>query len=141
MSSLDLSKGQLEKIENLSQSLQKLFCICKQMKRIENLPLNVREFACCGNQITTIENLPLGLQVFYCRDNQITHVDNVEYSRVKFTLKGYQSIKHIQRRTLRLSKSNKSILQDVLEDWVWKPMCLDSTIGIRPRIDTDFLGL
>jgi hypothetical protein len=85
--------------------------------------------------------LPLGLQAFYCRWNPITHVDDVKYSRISFTLEGYQAIKRIQRRKRGYSNSATEILVESLHNWIWRPMCDDETIGIRPRLDTGFLGL
>jgi hypothetical protein len=33
------------------------------------------------------------------------------------------------------------VINEVIEDWIWKPLCCDGTIGIRPRLDTMYLGL
>ena len=123
------------------ESLQKFYCSNNQITRIENLPQSLRTFWCDNNRITRIENLPQGLRAFNYINNPITHVDGVEISRVNFTLRGYQTIKRTQRRTLRRFKSNEVILLEALEDWVWKPLSNDNTFGIRPRLDALYLEL
>jgi hypothetical protein len=84
--------------------------------------------------------LPLGLKGFYYSHTLFTLVDDVKYSRIKFTLEGYQSIKRIQKRK-RMRMDIIVTITDSLHDWIWKPMCSDGSIGVRPRLDTAFLKL
>jgi hypothetical protein len=54
---------------------------------------------------------------------------------------GYSSIKRIQRRTKRLIGNSFTVIEELLHDWIWKPKCNDISIGIRPRLDMEFLGI
>jgi hypothetical protein len=74
--------------------------------------------------------------------NTIKFIDNVEKERISFTLKGYQSVRRIQKRMKRRYKKAKAIIiQRGCHNWIWKPLCNDGTVGIRPRLDTEALGL
>ena len=127
----------ITRIENLPKELQRFDCRSNQITRIENLPNSLQRFYCGTNQITRIENLPNSLQLFYYNDNPIEFVDNVEFNKIKFTLKGYQAIKRIQRRNKRQFKiKNESIIiiQNECWNWLWKAKCKDNTYGIVVRI-------
>jgi hypothetical protein len=76
--------------------------------------------------------------------NTVKLIDNIEKERVKFTLKGYQVVRRIQKRIKR-RHANKvkamTIIQKGCHNWIWKPLCNDGTIGIRPRLDMIDLGI
>jgi hypothetical protein len=64
----------------------------------------LKELNCDYNYITKIESLPLGLTYFNVSYNPIEYVDDVKYSDIKFTLRGYQAIRRIQKRMKRRYK-------------------------------------
>jgi len=71
-----------------------------------------------------LENLPNSLQSLGCKGNPIEFVDDVKYSDINFTLKGYQAIKRIQKRIrmrIRLKHQKLYLIEDLIEDWLWKP--------------------
>jgi hypothetical protein len=45
-------------------------------------------------------------------------------------------LKHFTRR-----KYAAMIISRGCHNWVWKPECNDGTIGIRPRLDMEYLGI
>ena len=170
MTTIDYSYNYLEKIENLPESLQEFNCGDNEIFKIENLPGNLQEFHCDFNRITKIENLPeSSLKFFFCPSNRITKienlpesvqvfwfggnpiefVDNVSLERYEkffgeFHVKTYTKIKKIQRiiRKWYWRRKRKAIIiSRATYNWVWKPMCADGTIGIRPRLDMGFLGI
>ena len=55
-----------------------------------------------------------------------------------FKLKDYNLIKRLQRhiRFKIIYKRNKAarIIQNGCHNWLWKPICKDSSIGIVPRL-------
>jgi hypothetical protein len=91
--------------------------------------------------LTKIENLPESLREFDCSGNAIRWVDNVDYDRINFTILGYQSTKRLQKRRRRIAKMSCSIIQDCVRDWIWKPMSRDCQIGLRPRLDMEYLNM
>jgi len=103
----------------------------------------------------TVESLPLGLESMTFRVNGNNNllfvrefldnalIDNVSGKIVKFTIKGYQSIRRIQLRLkfrLTLVKMVIELIQSATKKWVWKPICYDGKIGIRPRVDMENFG-
>ena len=91
--------------------------------------------------LTKIENLPESLREFDCSGNAIRWVDNVDYDRINFTILGYQSTKRLQKRRRRIAKMSCSIIQDCVRDWIWKPMSRDYQIGLRPKLDMEYLNV
>jgi Leucine-rich repeat (LRR) protein len=132
--------NQITKIENLPASLQVFECSDNQITKIENLPASLREFWCNYNQITKIENLPASLR-YFDYGNTINWVDNIEYDRIKFTLLWYHGTKRLQKRRRRNTKMSCSIIQDCVRDWIWKPMSRDYQIGLRPKLDMEYLNV
>lgn len=58
--------------------------------------------------------------------------------------KKYKAARSIQRAYLRHYTRRKVAARKIVEgchNWVWKPMCKDGTIGIRPRLDLEELGI
>jgi hypothetical protein len=56
----------------------------------------------------------------------------------------YTSIKKCSRTIKNWYKTHKeaaTIITQGCHNWIWKPFCNDGTIGIRPRLDTKYLGL
>jgi hypothetical protein len=102
-----------------------------------------------NNRITKIENLPESLQKFYCDSNQIQFVDNVtihDYEKFfgRFNVRDYTKIKKCQRvmtKWFHRRKRKACVIQRVLENWIWKPVCRDGTYSVRLRLDTKELGL
>jgi len=99
---------------------------------------------CRFTQITKLENLPIGLQELHCNRYTILFVDNIPKETINFTLKGYNAIKRIQKRMKWRYKRKRNaarIICNGCHNWVWKPLCRDGTIGIRPRLDMISLGI
>jgi hypothetical protein len=68
--------------------------------------------------------LPLGLTQFYYHGNNIEFVDNVSYSKINFTLAGYQVIRRIQKRMKRRYKIKNEasrIIGRATLHWLWSP--------------------
>ena len=85
-----------------------------------------------------LENLPLGLEDIHYDSDKVKYIDDVEMSRIVFTLNGYQAIRRLQRRMkvrYRIKNKYAQVIQNGCHNWIWKPLCKDGTIGIRPRID------
>ena len=122
------------------ESLQKFYCGQNQIIKIENLPKSLQLFDCNYNQITKIENLPASLR-YFDYGNTINWVDNIEYDRIKFTLLWYHGTKRLQKRRRRNTKMSCSIIQDCVRDWIWKPMSRDYQIGLRPKLDMEYLNV
>ena len=132
------SSKQITKLENLPESLHTLVCSSNQITKLENLPESLHTLDCGSNWITKLENLPLGLTWFSYTINYVTHVDNVKYDRIKFTLKGYQAIRRIQRRIrYRYDRKVKAAvtIQRGCHNWVFSGKCKDNTVGIMPRLE------
>ena len=50
----------------------------------------------------------------------------------------YKAATRIQRVWLRKYTKRKyaaKVITDACHNWIWKPLCKDGTIGIRPRLD------
>jgi hypothetical protein len=169
MTTLDQSQERLTRIENLPNSLQKFDCGYNRITRIENLPQTLQEFHCYNNEITRIENLPNSLHKFDCSDNQITRIENLPDSLQQFyyyrnpieyvdnllfidfyfvfsnfRVKEYTKIKKCTRTInnwYNKCKSAALVITRNCHNWILKPLCNDGTIGIRPRLDTRYLGL
>ena len=140
----DCSYSQVSKIENLPEFLDVFNCSLTRVSKIENLPESLKVFHFCSAKLTKIENLPIGLQQIDYSFNIIKFIDNVENERISFTLKGYQSIRRIQKRIKRRYKTKIKamiVIQRGCHNWIWKPLCNDGTIGIRPRLDMIDLGI
>ena len=119
------------------------------LTRIENLPDSLQEFNCGYNGITRIENLPDSLQQFRYYNNPIEFVDNLGINEYKsvfdyFRVKDYTNIKKCSRTITNYKKRQKeaaTVITQGCHNWIWKPLCNDGTIGIRPRLDTRDLGI
>jgi hypothetical protein len=82
-------------------------------------------------------------------DNPIQYVDNLLFTDYKslfgdFRVKDYTDIKKCTRVITNWYKTHKeaaTIVTRGCHNWIWKPFCNDGTIGIRPRLDTRYLGL
>ena len=105
---------------NFPSNLQELYCSGNEISSLDNVkfPRNLQILDCRSNQIKRIENLPLGLIYFDYNGNPIEFVDDIEYTKIKFTLKGYQAIKIIQKRMKRRyqikNEASKKIGRQVL---------------------------
>jgi hypothetical protein len=70
-----------------------------------------------------LENLPESLCELDYSKNPIQFVDDVEYNRIEFSLKGYQTIRRIQKRMKRCFKmkneASRLIGKHVLH-WLYK---------------------
>ncbi|KAJ3376759.1 hypothetical protein HDU92_009042, partial [Lobulomyces angularis] len=132
--------NRITKIENLPSNLIEFGCFDNRITKIENLPDSLKIFRCC-NQIKKIENLPLGLSYIDIEGVRvlIESVDDVPYDFwSEFSLKGYQAVKRIQKRLSRRHKFKINAVRRIqagCRNWIWKPLCKDGTIGIRPRLD------
>ena len=129
----------ISKIENLPSTLLKFDCGDNNISKIENLPKTLLEFSCCYNNISKIENLPPYLHFFFFDIGKIEFVDNIPFSYFnnKFDLLWYNKIKRFQRLIRR--RHNKKVnavkkIQRNCENWLWKPLCKDNTIGINIRL-------
>ena len=130
----------ITKIENLPENLQEFYCSHNGITKIENLPKNLQEFYCSRNGITKIENLPKNLKNFNCSWEKIEYFDNIPISELNNwkNIKWYQNIKKFQRRcraSYQIRNKAASIIQKGCENWLWKPICNDGTIGIIPLLE------
>ncbi|KAJ3375910.1 hypothetical protein HDU92_000653, partial [Lobulomyces angularis] len=98
--------------------------------------------------IKKIENLPLGLSYIDLEGEVlIEFVDDVPYDDIvwsEFSLKGYQAVKRIQKRLSRRRKCKINAVRRIqagCRNWIWKPLCKDGTIGVRPRLDLKHLNI
>jgi hypothetical protein len=93
--------------------------------------------------------LPESLKLFIFDDNRIQFVDNLgidEYKLVfgEFYVKDYTNIKKCTRIVDFWYKTHQEaalVITRNCHNWIWKPLCNDGTIGIRPRLDTLELGI
>ena len=75
------------------------------------------------------ENAPRSLTNVFFGDNQIK-----QYISARKIQRVY--LRHYTRRKVAACK-----IANLAMNCVWKPMCKDGTMGIRPRLDTHALGL
>lgn len=112
-----------------------------------------------GNAIREMnwDHTPPKLTTVYLDDNGLKHTnwknvpDSLTTVASRFSAHGFQqefkeykAARRIQRAYLRHYTRRKVAARKIIEGchaWVWKPICQDGTIGIRPRLDTRELGL
>lgn len=122
---------QVNEITDLSQVkfpeyLECFYCCLNQITSLNNVrfPKSLEKLSIVGNKIDKIENLPLGLQKLHYDHHKIKFIDDVRFDRIKFTLRGYQAIRRIQKRMKRRYKikndASKLIGRQVLH-WLWSP--------------------
>jgi Leucine-rich repeat (LRR) protein len=136
-------------IEKLPEHCRTFNCAINSITKIENLPDSLIEFDCQYNKITRIENLPESLKVFMFDDNPIQFVDNLgidEYKSLfgEFVVQDYTNIKKCTRIIKNwhiLHETAARVITRGCHNWIWKPFCNDGTIGIRPRLDMQELGI
>ena len=75
-----LNNNKITKIENLSGSIENLLLRNNRITKIENLPDSLTDLCLTCNQITKIENLPSSLQELKLFNNQITKIENLHCS-------------------------------------------------------------
>jgi hypothetical protein len=139
----------ITQIDKLPISLQKFCCDYNRISLIENLPKSLQTFNCSNNRITRIEHLPDSLQHFSFIGNPIQYVDNLlftDYNLIfkRFRVKEYTKIKKctiIINNWYKTHKEAALVITRGCHNWIWKPYCNDNTIGIRPRLDMQGLGL
>jgi hypothetical protein len=93
-----------------------------------------------GNHITEMnwEGVPDSLKYVHLWYNN-TIKKYISARRIK-----YKSARRIQRVYLRHYTKRKAAATKITRgchNWVWKPMCKDGSIGIRPRLDMAALGI
>ena len=104
----------------------------------EGAPSSLKNVNLSDNNITEInwEGAPSSLtNVYLYFGNRITKI---------IKLKEYISARRIQRGYLRHYTKRKVAAIKITSHchaWVWKPMCKDGSIGIRPRLDMAALGI
>jgi hypothetical protein len=128
-------------LENLPYSLFILDIRDTVISKIQNLPNTLHSLDMVGTRIQVIENLPMTLRWIDYDEDFNGSVDNIPASSINFKIHGYNGIKRIQKRVKKLYNEQRIIISYTLHDWIWKPLCNDGTIGLRPRLDTEFLGL
>ena len=115
------------------RSLTRVFLGRNQITNMNwvNAPSSLTGVDLGGNQITNMnwENAPRPLtKVFpYTKEYK-------QYLSARSIQRVY--LKHYTRRKVAACK-----IANLAMNWVWKPMCKDGTMGIRPRLDTQALGL
>lgn len=130
---------------------------CNEIKEMNwvNAPSHLIEVKLSFNEIREMnwENAPPKLKNVYLSENYIREnnwkdVPNSLTWISEFTwctsLEEYKAARRIQRAYLRHYTRRKVAARKIIEGchaWVWKPVCKDGTIGIRPRLDTRELGL
>jgi Leucine-rich repeat (LRR) protein len=120
-------------------TLEYLDCSNNVLNRIEKgvLPTGLKTLRILNNHgLIRLENIPIGLVELVC--NNIYYVDNLSVHRIKFSLKGYQSIRRIQKRMKRRFKRKLEavlLIQRKCHNWLWAPVCKDGKIGIHLRMD------
>jgi hypothetical protein len=50
-------------------------------------------------------------------------------------------IKKVYKTHYNRRKKAANVINNGCHNWVWKPECNDGTIGIRPRLDMEYLGI
>ncbi|KAJ3382203.1 hypothetical protein HDU92_004887, partial [Lobulomyces angularis] len=112
---------------------------------LENLPNSLRVIDCIRNsRIKKIENLPFGLTTFSYVRYFVREIDNISMNEINFSLLGYQSLKRVQKRLkMRYSAIRRAakVIHAGCFNWIWKPICNDGSIGIRPRLDLNYFGI
>ena len=136
---LNLSYTNISKIENLNKNLEKLIIIDTDISKIENLNIHLQKLYIQATKITKLENLPYLNLLIFLKD-EIKFVDNVSVNDInfeKFNIQRYNIIRKLQRRMkirYRIKTEKIKIIQKCCENWLFKPICDDGTIGISLRI-------
>ena len=124
----------------------------------ENAPKNLQEIWLDHNQIIELrwENSPKNLQYIWLYHNQIREMNflgapehiQLYYGPFQNEYKAYKkqcnAVRNIQRNYLRHFTRRKYAAMVICRasfNWVWKPVCKDGSIGIRPRLDMLALDL
>jgi len=87
---LSLENNKIKKIENIPESVTKLFLGSNQIRRIENIPESVVTLDLRNNQITKIENIPDSVTWLDLADNQIEIIENIPGSVAQLILSNNQ---------------------------------------------------
>jgi hypothetical protein len=119
----------------------------------DHVPPYLREVDLWNNQITKMnwDSSPRNLTKICLSSNQITEMNWKNVSNKLEDVYGYQqefkqykAARRIQQMYLRHYTRRKAAARKIVEGchaWVWKPLCKDGTIGIRPRLDMLELGV
>ena len=86
----DISDNQIQKLENLPDSLHTFYISDNQIQKLENLPDSLHTFYIHSNQIQKLENLPESLHTFDIRSNQIQKLENLPESLHTFDIRSNQ---------------------------------------------------
>ena len=118
-----------------------------------NAPRQLTSVYLNWNMITKInwDHAPPNLTCIDLSDNPITEINFKNSPRTLIKVWGFQtqfkeykSACKIQRAYLRYYTRRKVAALKITNgchNWIWKPICKDGTIGIRPRLDLSFLGI
>ena len=101
----------------------------------DHAPPNLEYVGLWRNQLTSWswEHAPINLKSVYLEGNQLT----MSWSLLQY--KSCMKIKKAYKRHYNRRKIAAKIITEACHDWVWKPNCRDGTIGIRPRLDMEYL--
>ena len=102
----------------------------------EGAPSSLEYVTLSNNQITEMnwEGAPGSLREVYLWGNGNTKKEIKEYISARRIQRGY--LRHYTKRKVAAIK-----ITSHCHAWVWKPMCKDGSIGIRPRLDMAALGI
>ena len=146
--------------ENAPKNLQQIYLDHNQIRELnwENAPKNLQDILLLSNQIRELrwENAPKNLQTIYLGNNEIREMNflgapehiQLFYGPFQNEYKAYQkqcnAARVMQRNYLRHFTRRKYASMVICRasfNWVWKPVCKDGSIGIRPRLDMLALDL
>ncbi|MFA8298732.1 MAG: COR domain-containing protein [Hyphomicrobiales bacterium] len=86
ITTLDISYNQIQRLENLPNSLKSLIIWNNQIQKLENLPNNLKDLIIWSNQIQKLENLPVSLNKLYINSNKIKKLENLPNSLKNLTI-------------------------------------------------------
>jgi len=77
---LDCSNNQLTVLPKLPKSLKILYCYWNQLTVLPKLPKSFQILKCSNNQLSVLPNLPKSLKKIYCGNNKLTILPNLPKS-------------------------------------------------------------
>ena len=166
---IDCSYNKLEKINVLDlKQLRILYCHYNELEEIpmhsnyleeldisynkyimcipKNLSKNIYHLCITGTSITKIEYIK-NKNISIAYNHHVKYIDNLlitwlDEHRICITWPMYFILKKYQRN-IKLKYQRKlnaiRLIQKNCYNWIWKPTCKDGTIGIRLRLDLDYI--
>jgi hypothetical protein len=100
----------------------------------DGCPKNLHTINLWDNELISFEwdGCPLNLHTIY-----LDKVNEYSYKQYQMAMK----IKQFYKKRHSRRKHYANIINHGCHNWVWSPKCKDGTIGIRPRLDIQALGI